>query len=42
MIILTFPKKLQSTNVRNEGKRGREYKQFKIIRNRGQEAKSTK
>ena len=43
MIILIFTKRnYNSTNVRKEEKRGRDYKRFEIINNRGQEPKSIK
>ena len=37
-----YRRNYNSANVRNEEKRGRNYKQFEIIGNRGQEPKSTK
>ena len=37
-----YRRNYNSPNVRNEEKRGHNYKQFEIIGNRGQELKSTK
>ena len=42
MIILIFTKNYDSTNVKNEGKRWHDHKQFKITDNKSQEPKSTK
>ena len=37
-----YKKNYNSANIRNEERRGRDYKHFEIIDNRGQEPKSTK
>ena len=41
MIFKSLQKNYNSTNVKTEEKKGRDYKQFEIIDNRGQQPKST-